>query len=148
MYDFDILKYFSYHQAEVGDPPRLMLLKHRMHSSFRRGSRQSVATLLFTPCIAHPTRSSITIRRLRRKDTISLHFAWANLVVWYSHMGVGALGLLGHQLPWTIQNSLQDWGWGCSPTDAIASCAWYYRAQEPFASNGWCACVREKIKIL
>ena len=37
---------------------------------------------------------------------------------------------------------------GVSPTDAIASCAWYYRAQETLASNGWFACVREKIKIL
>ena len=53
-----------------------------------------------------------------------------------------------HQVLRMSQICISRRGWGFSPTDAIASCAWYYRAQETLASNGWFACVREKIKIL
>ena len=67
--------YFSNHQAEVGDPPRLKLLPHRMHVSFRRESRESVANLLFTLFIAHPSRCCFTVRSMRTKDTIPMHVA-------------------------------------------------------------------------
>ena len=50
----------SWHQAEVGDSPRLKLLPHRMHVSFRRDSRGFVANFLFPPYITHPTRCCLS----------------------------------------------------------------------------------------
>ena len=49
----------SWHKAEVGVFPRLTLLPHRMHVSFRNDSRGSVAYFLFPPCIAHSTRCGL-----------------------------------------------------------------------------------------
>ena len=95
------------YQAEVGGRPRLKLLAHRMHVSFRSASRGSVPNYLLPPCIVYPTRCCLSKSFASRNPTSSYgRVAWG-LVPWAP---LGHLLNTGGAIPRTPHHSSSSTG--------------------------------------